>query len=205
MADIGGAYDARADEYVALFGSVDQAAQQDRDTIERWQAGVDGRILDAGCGPGHWTEMLSRGGSRDVVGVDASARFLDAARGRSAFLDLSRADLAALPLATGSVGGILSWYSIIHTPPADVPAIVREFARVLAPGGSLLLGFFEGEARAAFDHAVTTAYYWSADALGGLLAPHGFVIERASARQDPGVRRQGDLVARRTLRGSATS
>jgi hypothetical protein len=58
-----------------------------------------------------------------------------------------------------------------------------------------LLGFFDGDAGAPFDHAVTTAYYWSAEVLGDLLADHGFVVERAGARQDPGARRQGDLIA----------
>lgn len=195
MAGVGEAYDARADEYIELFGSVEQLARVDRDTIDRWQAGVDGPILDAGCGPGHWTHVLSRGGKREVTGVDASARFLDAARQRFPSLDFSLGGLAALPCADRTVSGVLSWYSIIHTPPDDVPAIAREFTRVLAPGGSLLLGYFDGEPGAAFDHAVTTAYYWSADALTDLLAPHGFVVGRTSTRQDPGVRPHGDLVA----------
>lgn len=199
MADVGDAYDARADEYIELFGSVDQLAKQDRATIERWQAGIAGPILDAGCGPGHWSEVLSQGGKRKVAGVDASAHFIDAARQRFPRLDFTRGDLAALPFAAKSVGGVLSWYSIIHTPPAEVPAILREFARVLTPGGSLLLGFFDGKAGTAFDHAVTTGYYWSVEALDELLTPHGFVIERTSARQDAGTRRQGDLIAKLDL------
>ncbi|WP_370615389.1 class I SAM-dependent DNA methyltransferase [Mumia sp. Pv 4-285] len=194
--DVGAAYDERADEYTELLGTVDQMARQDRATIERWQAGIDGRILDAGCGPGHWTELLSQDGTRTVMGVDASARFISAARRNFSHPAFSRGDLAALPMGSGSVDGILSWYSIIHTPPAAVPTIIGEFARVLAPGGSVLLGFFDGEPGAAFDHAVTTAYYWSAEALGALLTPFGFVVERSSARQDPGVRRQGDLTAK---------
>ncbi|MGH1565820.1 class I SAM-dependent methyltransferase [Mumia sp. DW29H23] len=199
MVDVGNAYDARAAEYIELLGSVEQMAEQDRATIGRWQAGIDGDILDAGCGPGHWTEVLSQGGAREVRGIDASAHFIASARRRFPHLDFARGDLAALPFASGSVAGVLSWFSIIHTPPDAVPVILREFARVLAPGGSLLLGFFDGDAGVAFDHAVTTAYYWSADALGALLAPVGFVVEQASARQDPGVRRQGDLTARVTV------
>ena len=66
---------------------------------------------------------------------------------------------------------------------------------MLIPGRSLLLGFFDGDVGAPFDHAVTTAYYWSAEALGELLAQHEFVVERAAVRQGPGVRRQGDLIA----------
>ena len=36
---------------------------------------------------------------------------------------------------------------------------------MLAPGGSSLIGFFDGVPRQPFPHAVTTAYFWSAEAL----------------------------------------
>lgn len=196
-ADVAAAYDLRADEYIAKLGSVKQMAPQDRATIDSWCGGTAGRILDAGSGPGHWSDVLSDGGRRDVVGIDASVRFVAAARGRFPHVGLLVGDLAALPIATESVGGILAWFSIIHTPPAGVPKILREFARVLVPGGSLLVGFFDGDAGAPFDHAVTTAYYWSAEALGELLSKEGFVVEAAAARQDPGVRKQGHLIATR--------
>ena len=196
--EVAAAYDARADEYIASLGSIEQMAAEDRATIEKWRVTVRGRVLDAGCGPGHWSEVLSDGRRNDVVGVDASARFIRSAQKRFPHINLVVGDLAALPLASASLGGVLSWFSIIHTAPTEVVGIIREFARVLAPGGSLLLGFFDGIARSPFDHAVTTAYYWSADALGDVLTEHGFVVERAATRQDPGSRRQGDLLA--TLR-----
>ena len=197
MTEIGAAYDARAAEYIDLFGTIDKLAERDHDTITTWRDSTTGRLLDAGCGPGLWSQELTAGGVREVVGLDASAEFVAAARLRYPDVGFQRADLAALPLGDGSIGGILAWYSIIHTPPADLPAILDELARVLTPGGSALIGFFDGEPGEAFDHAVHTAYYWSAEALGGLLAPYGFVVEQMSARQDPGARRrQGDLVAR---------
>ena len=199
MTEIGAAYDGRAAEYIDLFGTIDKLAERDRETITTWRDSTTGPLLDAGCGPGLWSQELTTGGARDVVGLDASAEFVAAARARYPDVSFQRADLAALPLQDRSVGGILAWSSIIHTPPVDLPAILAEFARVLTPGGSALIGFFDGEPGAAFDHAVHTAYYWSAEALRDLLAPHGLVVEQASARQDPGARRrQGDLVATRT-------
>ena len=197
--EIGAAYDARAAEYIDLFGTIDQLPERDREAITTWRGTTTGRLLDAGCGPGLWSEELTTRGVREVVGVDASAQFIAAAQATYPEVSFERADLAALPLKDRSIGGILAWYSIIHTPPADLPAILDEFARVLTPGGSALIGFFDGEPGKAFDHAVHTAYYWSAEALGDLLAPYGFVVKQASARQDPGARRrQGDLVATRT-------
>jgi SAM-dependent methyltransferase len=192
-AEVAAAYDARAEEYVDRFGSVPLLAPADRATIERGGTGVRGRILDAGCGPGHWADLLSAG--RDVVGVDGSAGFLASARRRFPHVPVVAGDLAALPLASASVGGVLAWYSIIHTAPAALPTVLGELARVLRPGGSLLLGFFDGEPGVPFDHAVTTAYYWSAAALAELLAAHRLVVTRSASRQDPGVRRQGELVA----------
>ncbi|MBC7278933.1 class I SAM-dependent methyltransferase [Nocardioides sp.] len=193
---IAAAYDSRAAEYIDLIGTIDQLAEQDRDTITTWRDTTTGRLLDAGCGPGHWSQELTAQGVREVVGLDASAEFIKAARERFPAIAFQQADLAAIPLEDHSVGGILAWYSIIHTPPTDLPAILSEFARVLSPGGSALIGYFDGEPGEAFDHAVHTAYYWSAKALEELLAEHGFVVERTSTRQDQGARRPGDLVAR---------
>jgi hypothetical protein len=42
------------------------------------------------------------------------------------------------------LGGIVALYSIIHTPPERLPALLAEFARVLCPTGSLLLAFQVG-------------------------------------------------------------
>ncbi|ROR91959.1 class I SAM-dependent methyltransferase [Nocardioides aurantiacus] len=201
-AEVAAAYDARAEEYVEKLGSLSQMAPQDRSTIATWRDATTGRLLDAGSGPGHWTDVLSDGGRREVLGVDGTPRFAASARQRFPHLHLAVADLAALPVATASVGGVLAWFSVIHTPPASVPATLSELARVLAPGGSLLLGFFDGEAGVPFEHTVLTAYHWSADALGVLLAEAGFVVERTASRQDPGARRQGELVARRASSGS---
>lgn len=195
-AAVGAAYDSRTDEYVARLGSVDQMAAQDRATISSWRDSTRGLLLDAGCGPGHWTDLLGDGGRRATLGVDGSAGFLASAHERFPHVPLAQGDLAALPVATASVGGVLAWFSIIHTPPAGVPAILHELARVLVPGGSLLLGFFDGEPGQPFDHTVTTAWWWSAEVLGDLLTEHGLVVGRAAARQDPGARRrQGELVA----------
>lgn len=140
-ADVAAAYDARADEYVAKLGLAEQMAPQDRATIESWRDAITSRILDAGCGPGHWTDLLSTQEQCDVVGVDASARFVSSARERFPHVTFLVADLVALPIATASLGGVLAWFSIIHALPADVPQMMGELARVIEPGGSLLLGF----------------------------------------------------------------
>lgn len=53
-------------------------------------------------------------------------------------------DLRALPFASGALGGLVAFYSIIHVPRADVVGALREWARVLRPDGRLLLAFHLG-------------------------------------------------------------
>ncbi|MBD1544477.1 hypothetical protein G9E11_19985 [Arthrobacter sp. IA7] len=53
----------------------------------------------------------------------------------------------------GHLAGILAWYSLIHFEPAELPLILGEFARCVKPGGSVLLGFFDGPAGEPFPHA----------------------------------------------------
>ena len=72
-----------------------------------------------------------------------------------------------------------------HLRRQGVAAPLEEFARVLAPGGSLLLGFFTGARLEPFDHAVATAYYWPTDLLAERLEQAGFAVRDVRVRFDP--------------------
>jgi SAM-dependent methyltransferase len=181
-AAVGAAYDSRAAEYIALAGGVEQLASADREEIEAWAGTVRGRILDAGCGPGLWTRHLHDGG-HEVLGLDMSERFVAHARAHHPGVAFRHGTFAEVPAQDAAFGGILAWYSLIHIPPSDVAGILGEFARVLAPGGSLLIGFFDGTPREAFAHAVAPAYYWSPEALGELMTEAGFEITDGSRRE----------------------
>lgn len=185
-ASIAAAYDARAAEYIELAGSIDQMDTRDRDLIARWRDATSGMLLDAGCGPGHWTEFL-HDRHRAVLGLDISGEFIAAAKARYAHLTFQPASFRDLPVPDASAGGILAWYSLIHTPPAELSAIFAEFARALAQDGSLLIGYFDGPPRESFAHAVAPAFFWSADALEELLEPAGFAITQREHRlRQPG-------------------
>jgi ubiquinone/menaquinone biosynthesis C-methylase UbiE len=194
---IGAAYDRRADEYIDLFGSVDATAAQDRVVIETWADQVRGPVLDAGCGPGQWTHHISARRREPVTGVDCSSRFIASARDRFPGIDFIEAALQRIPTADGTFGGVLSWFSLIHTKPSEVPAVLRELARVTRPGGSLLIGFFTGPDRQSFDHAVTTAWFWSPQSLGQLVDQAGFRCERIAERHEAQMRPQAEVIATR--------
>ena len=52
------AYGSAAAEYIERFGSADRAAPEERALIADWAHGLSGPVLDAGCGPGHWSAFL---------------------------------------------------------------------------------------------------------------------------------------------------
>jgi len=98
--------------------------------------GGDGvRILDAGCGTGNNLRHLSRYGR--AVGVDLSQDALAFCRSRG--VAAARAGLLALPFAGSSFDCVTSFDVIYHRWVEDDAAAVREMARVLRPGGLLLV------------------------------------------------------------------
>jgi malonyl-CoA O-methyltransferase len=99
------------------------------------------RAVDVGCGTGRWTARLS------AVGVDASPAMLAVAarkgelRGR-----LAVATAASLPVASASADLVLCALTFGHI--RDQAGAMREFARVLQPGGTLILTDFHPDAAA---------------------------------------------------------
>lgn len=188
------AYGRRATEYVEKCGSIAATAEEDRRLIGRWARGVTGPIVDVGCGPGQWTDWLRSEGST-IEGVDPTAALLESARRRYPLSRFRAARARDLQLPDGELGGVLAWYSLIHIEPELIGMAFAEFARCLRPGGSLAIGFFTGDRRAPFDHAVTTAYYWPIDAMAAVLADAGFTVTETHARTDPGARPHGAIIA----------
>lgn len=188
-------YSARAAEYIAILGSIDDMHLLDRARIEQWGEQISGSVLDAGCGPGHWTHHLHQRGV-DISGIDLVQEFIDGARERFPGVPFRMASLRAIDAEDSSLGGVLAWYSLIHLEPEDLPHVLAEFARVLASNGELLIGFFEGEPAEPLNHAVTTAYYWSVEEMSRLLVNAGFDVLDVQTRQDPGSRPHAAISAR---------
>ncbi len=101
-----------------------------------------GLLIDVGAGPGwHTLEWQRRG--RRAVALDLSRGLLFEARALSV-APLLMADMRCLPLAGASADALWVCASFLHIPRADAPATLREFARVLKPGGAMYIGIKDG-------------------------------------------------------------
>ncbi len=196
MSAAANAYSARAAEYADALGSMDAVHPSDRQLVDTWARTVSGRVLDAGCGPGHWTDFLHTRGV-DVRGIDLAPGFVDHARATYPDVTFERGDIDAIDERDGSLGGILAWFSTIHHEPTQIHVPLTEFARVLRPGGTLLLGYFDGAATEPFDHAVVRAYRWPASELIAGLDAAGFDIIETHRRTERGRRDVGALLGER--------
>ncbi|MFD9905415.1 class I SAM-dependent DNA methyltransferase [Streptomyces sp. NPDC059063] len=175
-------YDAVAATYAELFHDSLRDRPLERALLSAFaevvRADGDGDVADLGCGPGYVTAHL-HGLGLNAFGVDASPAMIELARAAHPGLRFEVGSMAALDIEDGALGGVLSRWSVIHTPPRELPAILAEVARVLAPGGHLLIAFPATDGpdheTQAYDHAVATAYRWYPDRFAALLRDHGLV------------------------------
>ncbi len=147
-------------EYEPLFDPVRDRAEAAR-IIEILALPVDARILDCPCGQGRHAHLLAEAGYR-VEGVDYSRTLLAAAkkRGTGPSLRYTRADMRKLPARfTGRFDAVVNVFTSFgfFTDPADDRRVVREFARVLRPGGVLL---WHGGSRDGVSARFLTRDWW---------------------------------------------
>ncbi|ROS52537.1 class I SAM-dependent methyltransferase [Frigoribacterium sp. PhB24] len=195
--DVAASYAERADEYVRHLGSMSSVHPADEHLVTSWAESTGGPVLDAGCGPGHWAgHLVARG--VEAAGIDQVSGFVEHARRIHPDVPFDLGDVDALPYEDDEFAAVLAWYSLIHHDPSTVRRPLDEFARVLRPGGGLLVGFFTGSTVEAFDHAVTRAWRWAPDLLADELRASGFVVLETHTRTGPpsGPRAHGAILAR---------
>jgi SAM-dependent methyltransferase len=140
------AHDAESASYMAHEqglprGCIEHRFALERAVVDRWFAGLGpaASVLDIGCGDGAWTEVFAQRYGR-VVGVDASAGMLAAARRRLAGLgnvELVRGDALTVAL-DGEFQGVLLGGLLMYLDRADAVALLVRLAQ-LAPGGRIIL------------------------------------------------------------------
>ena len=165
----------------------------------------EGSIGDLGCGTGVVTEYLTALGL-DVFGIDLSPGMIEVARTEYPDLRFETGSLLDLDLPDGQLTGALAWYSLVHTPPEDLPKVFAEIFRVLAPGGVLLHGFKVGTGTYHLDEAYghplsLDVYRYQPVEVNSLLAEVGFaeVATLTSAQRENEKQPQAYLLVRKPL------
>jgi len=92
--------------------------------------------LDVGCGEGRFCRMLRAEGIAPT-GIDPTEALIEHARARAPQGDYRLGSAEALPFADASFDLVIAYLSLIDIP--DLPTAIAEMARVLKPGGRLLI------------------------------------------------------------------
>jgi ubiquinone/menaquinone biosynthesis C-methylase UbiE len=100
-----------------------------------------GIALDAACGTGRHTARLA-GLGHTVIGVDSSPEMLARARAKVPAAVLHEGDLHRLPVPDRHVDVVVCALALAHV--SDLAPVLAEFARVLRPGGHLVLSDTRG-------------------------------------------------------------
>jgi trans-aconitate methyltransferase len=119
-------YDTVADTYATLFGGELAGKPLDRAVLAAFAETVSGPVADLGCGPGHVTAHL-HGLGCPAFGVDLSPEMVAVARRAYPTVSFSLGDMTQLDITSGSLGGIVAFYSIIHLPPELLPVALAEY------------------------------------------------------------------------------
>ena len=181
-------YDRVADEYASRFLHELEDKPLDRALLEHLVEEVrgSGLVADLGCGPGHVARYLHERGV-SMLGIDLSPQMVEMARRLNPGITFEQGNMAALAAKDEAWAGIVAFYSLIHFPRAQVVQVLREFHRVLRPGGVLLLSFHAGQEVRHLEEwwgrpVSLEAVFFEREEMEGYLREAGFATELSMQR-----------------------
>ena len=93
-------------------------------------------VLDAACGTARHGVAIAARGHR-LTGIDRSPPMLEKARAKLPDATFLEGDLEALPVADAAFDAVVCGLALVHLPALE--RVMAEFARVLRPGGRLIV------------------------------------------------------------------
>lgn len=140
--EIAGAYDA----YYQTQAGKEIDAIEEKLIVEALQKVPVGKMLELGCGTGHWTKLFVETGF-DVIATDISDAMLRLIIDKNLDAKILKANAEELPYKSNSFDIVASVTMLEFV--ASKEAVFNEIYRVLKPGGHLLLGCLNGDSQLA--------------------------------------------------------
>ncbi len=138
------------------------------------------RVLEAGCGTGYLSRVLTERYGWKMFPVDLGQEGLDHARRLGVERPL-QCDIAALPFRDGAFDLLLSMDVIVHFPRGEEWRPMAEFARVLAPGGVAVIRVSALDVlRSRHSQFAHERQRFTKGRLIRLLADHGLTLHRCT-------------------------
>jgi ubiquinone/menaquinone biosynthesis C-methylase UbiE len=156
-------YNNVAQKLVDTFG-IDKTGKDQREFLSEFisKLATRDRILDAGCGYGAYSKILSE--NFEVIGVDISEKQIELAKQNAQKAKFFSQDMTNLTFPDEFFGGILSYYAIIHIPREEHDVLLRNFYRMLKKGGIVLLTFQSTDVLESYNEnffGTKTKMFWS--------------------------------------------
>ena len=172
------------DEQVENYAKMSEKLYERRE-LEAFAGAVQmgGRVLDLGCGPGHYAGWLAKWGF-EVEAWDGSAEMVAKARALPG-VTARQARFEALDLM-GAYDGVWANFSLLHAPRAAFPGHLSRIKHALKPGGAFHIGMKLGEGEGPDKIGRFYAYY-SEEELIGLLVQAGFTVMQRWSGEGPGL------------------
>jgi len=137
------AFDMIAERYDEAFTDRNAQLAAGRWLIDRLPPGA--RILDLGCGSGLPTAVQLADAGFEVVGTDESGRMLDLARNRVPGALFLQRDMRDVGEDLGMFDGVVSFFSLIMLPRADIVKVLAAVRERLTDEGLLAIGMVYGD------------------------------------------------------------
>lgn len=177
-------YESSAESYAEMIDAeIDLPVY--RDTLGRLAGRIDGlsgALVDTSCGGGHMLLMYRENfdWERALIGVDLSPRMCEIAGLRLGPGNVRLGDMRDMSsIPSRSASAVLSFFAIHHIDDDDIAKALREWNRVLQPGGQLVVGAWEGSG--AIDYGDTSdvvAHRYSKEQIGKWVMDAGFEVDR---------------------------
>jgi SAM-dependent methyltransferase len=171
------AFDLIAERYDEAFTDRNAQLAAGRWLIEELPPGA--RVLDLGCGSGLPTAVQLAEAGLEVVGTDESGRMLELARGRVPGATFLQRDIRDLGEDLGTFDAVVSFFSLLMLPRADISRVLEAVRERLTERGLLAIGMVYGDMDylpICFLGASTFATCYPTDQLVRVVAEAGFDV-----------------------------